>query len=136
MKPVTIIIIKFSLILAVALLVERYILFLSPFNIPKQIPFTQINVDGLALILIFVAVLITFQKKLIKINSEITILLLTLYGTIICFAGELIFQIVRRLNFIEGAMYDILPGIITIPLFCSVISFFIALRLRTKKQGG
>lgn len=77
--------IKYIVLLTASLLFEYYILFLSSLHIPEFIPFTQINLNGLVLMIIFISILIFFLKELIKINQQLSVTYLTLYGAAICF---------------------------------------------------
>lgn len=130
-------IIKYSLLLLAGQLVCWWIFFFSPFNIPEKIPYTPINISGLILVALLLSTLILAQKKCIQLQPEISIMKLTLLGSIICFSSEIIFQTVRQPTLIAYTLnehvYYFLLGVIGITCFGAILSFMIAFQLKTKK---
>ena len=100
-------VIKYSLILLIGLLIECWIIWFSPLNLPERItPFkyifgnaanNSISVDGLLLIALFLSVLIIAIKSYFKENPATNILNLTVLGTSICIVAEMVFQAIRQL---------------------------------------
>ncbi len=131
------IILKFSGLLLFGLLFNYLLLFYSPIDFPENIPYTPINIGGLAILIWTITVFILLQKRILELDSTKTIVQLVLYSTLICFIAELFFQIIRfptidGITFSERIFFCI-KGIISIPLMCMFISFFVALQLKTKK---
>ncbi|MBB6131267.1 hypothetical protein [Mucilaginibacter lappiensis] len=135
MKPIYKIIIKYSLITFVAFLANWYILFESPLNIPEFIPFTPVKTNGAILCAICITVLIIAQKSLIKVQQDISIILLMLYSTCIFFIAECLFHGVMLIMIIDYTLHEFLSGIIAITLFNAALSFFVAFQLKTKRTG-
>ncbi len=131
------IIIKYSVILLVALLIEWWVTSLSSLSIPDyfNIYKTPINVSGLFLIVILITTLRLVIKSVIKTDPDTSIYKLTLMGTIICFLSEVVFQIVRQFTLTTDRLYYFLLGTLGITVFGTVFSFFIAYQLKTKKTG-
>jgi hypothetical protein len=136
LKPI---LLKYTLLLLVGQLILWWIFFLSPFNIPETIPFTSLKIRGLMLIALLVTIVISALKKFLKTRPEITIIKLTLLGTIICFVSEIIFQMVRQLTPIaetfNDRIYYFLLGVIAITTFGAVVSFLSSFQLKEKKTG-
>lgn len=130
-------IIKYTLLLLAGQLISWWIFFFSPFNIPDKIPMTPIKTDGVILVGILLTTIIFAQKKILKLQPNITIINLTFGGTIICFFSEIIFQLVRQptltANTLNEYIYYFLLGVIGISFFGAVLSFLTAFQLKTKK---
>ncbi|SDP17149.1 hypothetical protein SAMN05428975_0563 [Mucilaginibacter sp. OK268] len=135
MKPFHKIIIKYSLITFVAFIATWYVVFESPLNIPEYIPFTPIKTNGAILCTIFITVLIIAQKRLIKVQHDISIILLMLYSTWIFFIAECLFHGVMLIITVDYTLHEFLSGIITITLVNAALSFFVAFQLKTRRTG-
>jgi len=135
MKPIYKIIIKYSLITFVAFLTNWYILFGSPLNVPEYIPFTPIKINGAILCAICITVLILAQKGLIKVQQDISIILLMLYSTCIFFIAECLFHGVMLIIIVDYTLHEFLSGIVAITLFSAALSFFVAFQLKTRRTG-
>ncbi len=135
MKPLYKIIIKYSLISFVAFLANWYILFGSPLNIPEYIPLTPVKTNGAILFAICITVIILAQKSLIKVQKDISIILLMLYSAGIFFIAECLFHSMMLIITIDYTLHEFLSGIIVITLFSTVLSFFVAFQLKTKRTG-
>lgn len=131
------IILKFSALLLIGHLFNYWLLYYSPLNLPERIPHTPINIGGLFLIVLTVAVLIFFQKTVLKLDNQKTVFQLTLLGAPVCFISELLFQALRFPTVIADTLsqriYYCIRGAIVVPLMCIIPSFFIAFQLKTKK---
>gem|GEM_PF-2050123 len=131
--------INFSGVLLIGLLLEWWLLYLSGLNIPEHIPHTPINVGGLLLIILLLTILIVFIKKLVRQNSSSSILTLTLYGTIICFIAEFLFQLIKLLtqndSTLKDRFIDFSIGVIGITFLGAVLSFFVSYQIKTRRTG-
>ena len=131
--------ITFSGLLLIGLLLEWWLLYFSGLNIPGHILHTPINVGGLLLILLLSTILIVFIKKLSRQNNSLSILTLTLYGTIICFFAEFLFQLIKLLtendNALKDRFIDLSIGVISITFFGGVLSFFVSYQIKTRRTG-
>lgn len=129
--------IKFTSILLAGHVLSWWIFYLSPLEIPDRFYQIQIKIDGVILVGLLLTILISAQKKLIKLQPEISIFKLTILGTIICFVSEAIFQIIRHPTVIADTLMDhvylFFLGLIVISLFGTVFSFLIAFQLKTRR---
>lgn len=134
-----IIVIKFSSVLLIALLIEWWTILYSPLNLPENIPHTPIRISGLLLMGTILTVLIISHKKILKLNSDTSILKLTLWGSLICSISEAIFQLLRQVTInadtLADRIYYFALGTIGITIFGASLSFFVAFQLKTKKTG-
>jgi hypothetical protein len=135
------IIIKYGTILFAGLLIESLILHSSFFNSLGRRTISQI----VELILPFI-VLIFAQKRILKLNSEITIFKLTMAGLLIQIISELLLQICRqciftqtdwymRIDIIYRWLYYLVLSILWTIISGTVFSFLVAFQLKTKKTG-
>ncbi|MES2328304.1 MAG: hypothetical protein V4539_01795 [Bacteroidota bacterium] len=128
--------VKYSLILLVGIFIEWWIVWSSPLNLPQFIPGTPIDIGGLLLTGLLLVTLIPALKEANKISSK-TISQLTIFGALICFSAEIIFQPIRIFWLETHPLSDefqfLLIGTIGVSLFASVFSFFIAFQLKTRK---
>jgi len=80
--------------------------------------------------------MIIAHKQFLKINPDITILKLTIAGSLICLISETIFQILRQAiydNTLTDRIYYFALSTIGITIFGTVFSFFVAFQLKTNK---
>jgi hypothetical protein len=123
---------KYIVILFFALFANYYFLFLSSFNIPEKIPFTQVKINGIIVFTIFMVVLNFLIRELIKLRQDFTVGYLTLYGTVVCFFSEVFFQAFLWRLFPEDGFYDFFIGVLANSIMCGVLSFFIAFQLKKR----
>lgn len=133
MKSLTNNILKYTLILLLALLLDWWLFFISPFNIPEFIPYTPIKINGIILGAIFITILIIAQKEILKIAPSSSITKLVLIGTTIIFIAELFFQCIRSFASTSNLIYDFFSGVINITIANVFFSFFVAFQLKTKR---
>lgn len=129
-------ILKYSFILLIGFLLEWWIIWFSPLNLPERIPATPIRIDGLILVGLLLTVLIMAEKQFLRNNPNTTIFNLTVIGTTICFLAEIVFQAIRQpfinaYTFSEHLYYYLL-GIIVVTLYGAALSFLIAFQLKRK----
>lgn len=128
---------KYGFLLLIGLIIEWWIVWYSPLNLPEKIPSTPIRVDGILLIILFLIVFIKAEKDYLKANSEATILELTILGTVICLLAEIIFQLIRQpfLNAVAFSehLYYYTIGVLVVTVFCAFLSFLVAFQLKTKQ---
>jgi len=130
--------IRFSIFLLIGFLLEWWFLYFSGFNIPKFIPNTPIDTSGLLLLLLLILSLKIFIKKLDRQNNAYSIFELTLYGTIIGFIAEFVFQVIRILinsKTFKESFVDFISGLFGMTFFSAVISFLISYHIKTRKTG-
>jgi cytochrome bd-type quinol oxidase subunit 2 len=131
------IILKYTALLLAGHLFNYWLLYYSPLNLPERIPHTPINIGGLFLIVLVITILIFFQKTVLKLDNQKTVLQLTVLGALVCFLSELLFQVLRfptvAGDTLSQRIYYCIRGIIVVPLMCIIPSFFIAFQLKTKK---
>jgi len=136
MRPV---VFKFSFFLLTGLLAEWWLTKLSGLDIPENIPHTPIRISGLLLITLITLVLIAFQKQLLRLDREKTIVQLTVLGGFMILPAEIIFQVVRQLTMeadeFNDRIYTVSRSAILITIFGLVFSFLVAFQLKTKKTG-
>jgi len=133
MKPILTVILKFSSILLLLLILNWWVLILSPFNIPQFIPFTPININGLSLFIIVITILILAQKSILKLIPTLSVIKLTGFGVIIGLTSEIIFQIIRSFTLTEDKLYYFLQALFTMSISYIILSFFIAFQLKTRR---
>ena len=92
MKPITILVAKYTTIILLGFLINWWLFNLSNFNIPQNIPATPIRINSLTILIIVVSTLIFAQKSAMKICPDISATKLTLIGLLIGLLGEIIFQ--------------------------------------------
>jgi hypothetical protein len=129
------IILKFSGILLLGQLLNYWLLFYSPWNIPEFIPGTPISIAGLLLMLLTITILILAQRQILKKKNDLSIIKLALHGAIICFVAEFFFQIIRWPTITADSTYErayyCFRGILIVPAFSAVYSLLIAVQLKT-----
>jgi hypothetical protein len=135
------IVIKFSGLLLIGHLIIWWLLFYSPLNFPERIPKTPINIKGLTLIILTSTIIIYFQRRALKKDNRHTTLRLVFFSTVVCFIAELLFQTIRFPTIIADSLserlYYAVRGGIVIPILGGVISFIVALLIKTKTiQNG
>lgn len=135
MKPITISIAKYTAILSVASLIDWWVLDLSGFNIPKNIPSTPIHIGGITIFLIVLLILIFALNEITKIRPDISIVKLTLIGALIGLFTEVAFQGIRLFTLEEDRLHYFLKGVLGMTIFDTVISFFIAFQLKTRNNN-
>ncbi len=127
------ILLKYTLILFIGLIVEWWVIFLPPLNLSQYYAGSPLKLDGLLLLMLFVFVLIKSQKDSLKINPDASIINLTLLGTIICFLSELLFQAIRQFTVTEDRLYYFIYSTLSVTALTSIVSFFVAFQLKTKR---
>ncbi|RPD39496.1 hypothetical protein EG028_20475 [Chitinophaga barathri] len=131
-------ILKYSLILLAGFLLHWWIFNFSSLSIPENIPATPIKVYGLSKLAWIITILIFFQKGLLKAKPERGILTLTLLGTYVYFIADVIFK-VFMISIVMSAettgedIYFYLYNSIVMILFATILSFFVAFQLKTKR---
>lgn len=132
-------ILKYSPILLVGLLVEWWIIWCSPLNLPERLPATPIKIDGLLLVGLLLIILIIAEKRFLRSNPDTTIFNLTVIGTTTCFLAEIIFQTIRQpfltADTLNEHLHYFLLGTIGVTIFGAVLSFLIAFQLIRKNTG-
>jgi hypothetical protein len=129
----TLIILKYSLLLLAAHLVLSWVFQFSHWNVPQNIPYTPIKINGLLIVGFTVAVLNFSQKEIIKADPEIQILKLTLLGLGICLIADVIFQFILSFTNEVDKLYYFFHAIVVLAIFNSALSFFVAFQLKTKQ---
>ena len=128
---------RYSFILLVGFIIQYWFLYYSPVSLPKNIPGTPINIPGLLVSTWGLLIIILFQRSILKTNDQTSILKLTYKSAIVFLISECIFQAIRfplivADTFRERLFYSI-RGVIVIPVFFSIIAFFVAFQLKTKR---
>ena len=126
---------KYIVILFFALLGNYYLLFLSSFNIPRYIPFTNIPINGVVIFTIFMVALNLFIRELIKLRPDFGVGFLTLYGATAGFFSETFFQALLFHLFPEDGFYDFFISLLVNSFMFGAISFLIAFQLKTKNTA-
>ena len=141
-------IIKFSLLLLVGELLSWWMVFYSPIDVPTYFNLmgTSVNVLGLFLFFLLAIVLYFFQKHLLNLNTQSTILQLAFWSATVVFISELIFQFIRlptiAVDSNSERLYLAFRAVIVIPAIAFVMSLVIASlvkrneRLKSKTNGG
>ena len=133
LKPQTSIILKFSAIFLVFLVIEWWLLFLSSFNIPEFIPYTQININGLLLAGFTLLILILSQKEILKTHPSISVGKLTFMGIVLTFVPGIFFQFIRSITLTADKFQYFFSGLTVTLITDCVFSFFVAFQIKTKK---
>lgn len=133
MRPITISFLKYSSVLLLWLLILWWVSFLSPFNIPEFIPYTPIKLFGVLFSGFILTILIISQKEMLRKNNNLSMIKLILFGTLICFTTEFLYQLILlKITFNDG-IYQLARRILVSTIFCTFLSFFVAFQLKTKK---
>lgn len=127
------IIIKYIVVLFIGLFIEWWLLYLAPLNLSQYNLKRPLNLEGLILMIPFLAVLIKAQKDLLRINPDTGIAHLTVLGIAICFISELMLQAIRQFTLTDNRLYYFIYSTLTVTALTSIISFFVAFQLKTKK---
>jgi len=135
MKPFTIIIIKYAGILLLWVFILWWITIYSSFNIPEFIPYTPVKLYGFLFFGFTLTILIIAQKECLEKKATLSIVNLTLFGVIIGFLVELIFQFILSFTEVSDKFLFFVKGTITMTVFFTVLSFFVAFQLKTKRTG-
>jgi hypothetical protein len=135
MKPISVIIIKYTSILLLTSVIIWWVCFYSSFNIPIYIPHIPLKIYGLCLTVLVFTTLILAQKESLKENQTLTITGLTLVGTVIAFISQVIFQFIISFTNEYDKLYYFIKGTISITILYAVFSFFVAFQLKTKRTG-
>lgn len=135
MKPVTITIIKYTGILLLWVLILWWVTYYSPINIPEFIPYTPIKLYGLLFWGFTLTILIMAQKEFLVKNPVLNIANLTFLGATMCFVSEVIFQFIISFMGTSNKLYYFIRGTITMTIFWTILSFFVAFQLKTKRTG-
>ena len=133
MKPIAIVIFKYSGILLIWRLILWWVMFFSPFDIPELIPHTPIKIYGLFIVGMILTILIFAEKEILRNNTQSKIVTLTLYGTAICFIMEIIFHVILTFTETSDKLYYFIKGVTTTTILCAFLSFFIAFQLKTRR---
>jgi hypothetical protein len=129
---------KYFLILLAGYLLNWWVFHLAPFKIPIFV-LGKIRLDGLFLMIIMVITAIFSQKEILLLNNETGIGQLTLYGFLIGFFAEMVFQLIylstsTSMSNTEKA-YNFLRALVWLPLFATAIYFFVAFQFKTRRTG-
>ena len=125
-------------ILFLLLLAEWWLLYLSPFNVPEHIPDTSIHIGGLLLGLTISFLLIRQMKSLLVFAPSLSIMNLTVIGSLTVFIAEVFFQSIRQFSLDRDArthIYYFVLGTLGVSLFSAVIALLIAFQLKTRRTG-
>jgi hypothetical protein len=132
-------ILQSSGILLLLFLMEWWIIYLSPFNIPEYIPNTPIKIDGLLLSSTIIILLLWQFKNLLLVLPTLSIWKLTMIGTLTVFIAEVLFQSLRQFHMnadtLRDHIYYFILGTMGVSLFSTVIAFLIAFQLKTKRTN-
>jgi hypothetical protein len=113
-----------------------WVFYYSPLGIPTHIPGTPINISGLSLIVLFSAVIVWLQKRILKLNRKTSLGRLVLAGCLVIFLSEFVFQSIRLSSIAKETwkekLYFGLSGVIGMTLMAFVISIISASLLRRK----
>jgi hypothetical protein len=135
MKPFSITIVKYSGILLLWVLILWWGTFFSPLNIPEFIPHTPIKVYGLLFFGFTLTILILAQKEFLTKNTTLNVVNLTLLGAAICFINEVVFQFIISFTETSDKLYYFIRGTVTTTILWTVLSFFTAFQLKTRRTG-
>jgi hypothetical protein len=136
MKPVAIIIAKYSGILFIWLLLLWLALFYSPIDIPESIPYTHIKIYGLLIVAFTLTIIIFAEKETLRKMPVLNVGRLVLIGTAICFIKDVLFQFVLSFTETSDKLHYFIIGTISSTIFGAVFSFFVAFQLKTKKTNS
>ena len=120
---------KYSTLLLIGLIVEWWIIFYSPLNLPERIPGTPIKISAVSLFVVFLTVFIKAEKEYLRINSNASILELSALGTIICLLAEIVFQLIRQpfvgATTVSEHLYYFSIGVGGVTVFCAYMYPFL-----------
>ena len=84
----------------------------------------------------FALAILTFsQKSVLKQSPVLNIFQLTLFGTGVCFASQIFFQLFLSFTNDTERLYYFLQGLAVMTIYFGILSFFVAFQLKTKKTG-
>ena len=130
-------------LLLISVLVLTALLFIDYFFIHEYLPThipapTPISITGLFIVISLSVVFYVVFRKILKQNSELSIVYLMVFGSLITLFSEVIFQFYRLLIMedvtSEERMSYFLKGVIGIPVYSLVISLTIALDAKYKNR--
>ena len=135
------IILKYSVLLVIAYLIEWWLFSFSGFISLTYIPYTPINIEGLFLITILLIILIPLHKQLLRLDNSLSIWKLTLIGATVCLIAEIIFRLIRQIEahtivWTNEEIFYQLAGACGLTLFGGVLSFLISYQLNTKRTNN
>ncbi len=132
MKPVTPLIIKYTVIFIAIRLFLFWLWGFAPFEMPQFVPGTPIKLYGMALMLLFISMLVMLLRKIIRVSPSISIAGLTLKGLLMCFMSEVVLQVIRTFTRDNDRLYTFSFGVISMTLFNLCLSFLVAYQIKTK----
>jgi len=135
MKPLLLIILKYSVILLALFLILWWIFEFSSFDIPQRFPHTPLRIYGFCLTVTYFVVLIFSQKEAVRKDGMISVTKLTIVGLLISFFMELIFQIFLSFTYDSGRIYHFVSGVLSTTAVFGILSFFSAYQIKTKRTG-
>ena len=130
-------IIRYGCALFAVYLVLWWLFYYSAFNIPTYLPGTPISISGVFLLATLIVFLWLFIRKLRLTVPNISILRLTVIGTITALAAECPFQLVRQspshLDTIGERLYSFGLAIFGTLILSWLVSFLISFKRKTQK---
>ena len=118
-----------SLLLLILWLIDH-----SGLGIPEIVPETTIQTYTASMFVITILVLVFFQRHLLKLYNKINVWKLILYGSIVCFFAQLVYQIFRQwwdLRYENNdKMKDYFTTMAAVFFLSIVLNVFIAIELK------
>jgi hypothetical protein len=126
---------KYAGVLVLIALLQRWVLFYSPLNIPVYIPATPININGLLVATVRILILILMIKRIISEKPAFTIVELTLSGALAGLITEFVMQYIRSFEDENDRLYHFLYGLIGMTFRDLILAFLVAFQLKTRRTG-
>ncbi|WP_121808199.1 hypothetical protein [Mucilaginibacter kameinonensis] len=133
MSPVFKTIITYSIIEAVLLSATLYLLYLSDFNIPEYIPLTPITTSSVIFSTILIGMCIGTEKRMLRLQPDLSMVKLTLYGTATGCLAELTYQGLRYSLIPSNRLNNFFAGMLVIAVTITIISWLTAFQLKTRQ---
>ena len=109
------------------------------FNLHATLPLVPIRPLGVLTSALLISVIIIALKKLKRLQSAVSIIKYSLFGTLIVLISEMFLQFIRQCTF-EGLEFNerltmYIQSLIGATIFGFIISFLTAFQLKTKKTN-
>ena len=105
-------IVLFTWISLVVLLSILWIVDYSNFGLPELLPFLKLRTYGILIMLFFLGILYLFQRQLLKLNPESSLLKLICYPAAIAFFSLFLYQVIRNCLVLRSSFFEKVQSIL------------------------
>lgn len=126
-------IIIYSIVELVLLSITLYMFDLSDLNIPEYIPLTPLRTSGLIFSTILIGLCIGAEKRILRLQPDLSIIKLSFYGAAAGCLAELSYQGLRYSLLPSDRLNNFFTGMLVVIATTGVISWLTAFQLKTRR---